>query len=83
MALELLKFEADWCGPCGQQGHILKSFDSVPVTEIDVDEEQEIAADYEVRSLPTLVLEQDGEIVERWTGLTQLEELEAGVERHS
>lgn len=83
MALELLKFEAEWCGPCSQQGEILTEFDTVPVTAIDVDDDQKTAQAYHVRGLPTLVLEDDGEEVERWTGVTQLEELESSAERHS
>jgi len=82
--MELLKFEADWCGPCTQQANILEDYDSTPVRSIDVDEDADTANEYSVRGLPTMVLlDEDGTPVERWTGLTQLEEIESAVEQNS
>lgn len=82
MSVEILKFEADWCGPCTQQASILEDFDAAPVRSIDVDEDQQTARDYGVRGLPTLVVEAEGEEVERFTGVTQLEEIEDAVDRN-
>lgn len=79
MTTELLKFEADWCGPCTQQANLLEDYDATPVRSIDVDEDTDTANEYSVRGLPTLVLLSDGEPVERWTGLTQVDEIEEAV----
>jgi len=78
---KLLKFEADWCGPCQQQAKLLEDFDTVPVESIDVDENADEANNYSVRSIPTLILlDEDGTPVERWDGLTQPDEIESAVE---
>lgn len=79
MTTELLKFEADWCGPCSQQAKLLEDYDATPVRSIDVDEDTETANEYSVRSLPTMVLLSDGEPVERWSGVTQTDEIEEAV----
>lgn len=81
--MELLKFEADWCGPCKQQSEILEGFDAVPVREIDIEEEQDMANEYNVRSVPTLILRDNHIVYESFTGLTQLDEIEEAVEVHS
>jgi thioredoxin 1 len=78
--MELLKFEAPWCSPCKQQDDILEEFDAVPITHIDVDEDHETANEYSVRGIPTMILLDDGEPVERWDGVTQLNEIESAVE---
>lgn len=78
--LKLLKFEAEWCGPCKQQSELLRDFDTVPVENIDIDENLDRANEYAVRSVPTLVLLQNGVPVKQWTGLTQLDEIESSIE---
>ncbi|EMA49772.1 thioredoxin [Halococcus morrhuae DSM 1307] len=54
---------------------------SVEFEKIDVDEEQEIANEYQVRSIPTLVVENDDGVVERFIGVTQREEIESALEQ--
>lgn len=71
----LLKFEADWCGPCSMQSDILEDYDETPIETIDVDKQEEKAQEYMVRSLPTLVLEVDGEEEHRWNGVTEKDEI--------
>ncbi len=85
MTVTLKDFYADWCGPCKTQDPILEELeedwdDRFEVEKINVDEAQEIANEYQVRSLPTLVVENDDGIVERFVGVTQREDIEAALE---
>jgi thioredoxin 1 len=84
MTVRLKDFYADWCGPCKTQDPILEGleeeYDSVEFEKIDVDENQDIANEYQVRSLPTLIVENDDGIVERFVGVTQANDLEDALE---
>jgi thioredoxin 1 len=85
MPVRLKDFYADWCGPCKTQDPILEEleaeYDDVTFEKVDVDEAQEVANQYQVRSLPTLVIENDDGVVERFVGVTQREEIAAALER--
>ena len=84
MSVTLKDFYADWCGPCKTQDPILEDLEEeygdVEFEKIDVDENQDVANQYQVRSLPTLVVENDDGIVERFVGVTQAEDLEDALE---
>ena len=66
--MRIIKFEADWCGPCkASQAHIDKI--GLQVERVDVDASPELAQEYKVASLPTVVvLDDDGNEVERIIG---------------
>lgn len=86
MTITLKDFRADWCGPCKTQDPILDDLredwgNSVEFQEIDVDENQDIANSYQVRSIPTIVIENDDGVVERFVGVTQRDDLEAALEK--
>jgi len=80
MAVTLKDFYADWCGPCKTQDPILEDLEEewgdVKFEKINVDEEQDVANEYQVRSLPTLIVENDDGIVERFVGVTQADDIE-------
>lgn len=85
MAVTLKDFHADWCGPCKTQDTILEEIESdrgddFVLEKINVDEEQEIANDYQVRSLPTLIVENEDGVVERFIGVTQREDIESALD---
>ncbi|MFB6251677.1 MAG: thioredoxin [Halobellus sp.] len=85
MTVRVLDFYADWCGPCKKQDPILEEleseYDDVDFEKIDVDEEQDLANQYQVRSLPTVVVEREGEIVDRFVGFTGREDIEAALQQ--
>ena len=68
----LIDFYADWCGPCRMVSPIVdKIADEHPeylVCKVNVDDEPELASEFEVFSIPTLVVMKDGEIVNQSVG---------------
>jgi thioredoxin 1 len=78
----LIDFSAEWCGPCKRQGPILEELkqrmgDTAEIRMIDVDQNMEEAVKYQIRVVPTLVIEKDGQIKQRLEGVTGVDELEA------
>ena len=75
----LLDFFASWCGPCKMLSPVIDAFaEEYPqykVCKINVDEEQELASQYGVMSIPTLVAIKDGEIASRAVGYRRKEQL--------
>lgn len=72
----VLKFSASWCGPCKALSKTLENVKTeVQIEEIDIDQNRELALQYMVRGVPTLVM-LDGETeVKRKVGLLSLNEL--------
>ena len=68
----LMDFWASWCGPCRMVAplveEIAKERSDIKVVKINVDEEQELAMQFGVMSIPTLVVMKDGKIVNQVTG---------------
>lgn len=68
----LLDFYADWCGPCRMVSPIIDEIaeerDDIVVGKINVDQESELAAQFGVFSIPTLVVLKDGKIANQATG---------------
>lgn len=85
MTVKLIDFHADWCGPCENQEPIVNSLDAdypeLDLEKVDVEHDRERANEYHVRSLPTIVIEEGGEIVDRFVGVTQRDELEAALDK--
>ncbi|MFC6990126.1 thioredoxin [Haloplanus sp. GCM10025708] len=83
MTVRLMDFYADWCGPCKTQDPILEEleadYEHVSFEKIDVDENQDVANQYSVRSLPTLIVENDDGVVDRFVGVTQREDIESAL----
>lgn len=74
----LVDFWAAWCGPCRMVGPIIDELSSeyegkAVVAKMDVDQNQEFAAKYGVRNIPTVLLFKDGEMVNRQVGVAQKE----------
>ena len=68
----LLDFYADWCGPCRMVGPIVDEIaegrDDIVVGKINVDEENELAGQFGVFSIPTFVVMKDGKVVAQEAG---------------
>ena len=62
--MKVFKFYAEWCGPCKVQSQIIKAAGdkiTTPVVDVNIDENLALATDFEVRSVPTMVLVDDKE----------------------
>lgn len=76
----LIDFFATWCGPCKLLGPILKEVkdslgDRVSIIKIDVDKNQQISSQYQVRGVPTMMLFQNGKQLWRQSGVLTKEEI--------
>lgn len=80
----LVDFNADWCGPCKMLRPILddiaSSRDDYKIVSVNIDDEDELSEEYEVSSIPCLVLFKDGKEVKRNIGLMPREQVESMLE---
>jgi thioredoxin-like negative regulator of GroEL len=75
---QLLYFSAPWCGPCRSFRPVVESLQSeMSVTFIDVDSSPQTAAQYNVRSVPTIVVVQNGTEIGRAVGAKSANEIRA------
>jgi len=84
----LVDFFADWCGPCKMLSPILKQVkdelgDSIKIVKIDVDKNQPLAAEYQVRGVPTMILFKNGKQLWRQSGVLQKNDLVNIINQHS
>jgi len=67
---KILRFTASWCGPCKSLAKTLENIETnIPFEVIDIDVHSEIATEYGIRSVPTLVMMEDNIEVKRMTGV--------------
>ncbi|GGH44095.1 thioredoxin [Mangrovimonas yunxiaonensis] len=84
----LVDFYAEWCGPCKTMAPILKQVkealgELVAVIKIDVDKNQNLAAKYQVRGVPTLMVYKNGQQLWRQSGVVQASELITLLKTHT
>lgn len=82
----LADFYADWCGPCQMLEPIVERIAAetdATVAKIDIDANQQLAAEYGVRSVPTLVLFADGQPAERLVGMQDEAQLRSAIEKQT
>jgi len=71
MKLSIIDFTAAWCGPCRQLRPVLETLSreyGIPLVEVDTDHDPLTAQQFNVRSMPTVVLMRDGREVGRFVG---------------
>ena len=70
----LVDFYADWCGPCKMMGPLIEETkkdlgDDATILKVNIDDNSDVAIHYGIRSIPTLVLFKEGEVVWRQSGV--------------
>ncbi len=83
----LVDFFADWCGPCKVLAPILKQVkdelgENIKIVKIDVDKNQPIAAKYQVRGVPTMILFKEGKQLWRQSGVLQKNDIVTVINSH-
>ena len=76
----LVDFYADWCGPCQMMAQVIEKIakeapDNTQIGKVNVDENQELAIKYDVESIPTLILFENGEEKKRLLGVRDKQEI--------
>ena len=84
----LVDFFAEWCGPCKMMPPILRELkgkigDEAIIVKVDVDINQSVAAEYQIRSVPTLMLFKAGKPLWRKSGVLSAGELEKVIRQYN
>ncbi|MCI5839309.1 MAG: thioredoxin [Peptoniphilaceae bacterium] len=83
--LSLVDFNATWCGPCQMQKPVLEDLDKESEFEIygiDIDQNPNVAAAYNVQAVPTLMIFKDGTLKETMVGFQAASVLKETLERY-
>jgi thioredoxin 1 len=78
---KVIKFSASWCGPCKAMAPQFEKFqqahqeDGVEIVDVDIDQDFELASQYQVRSIPHTVFIKGGEVVKRIAGIANYDRL--------
>jgi thioredoxin 1 len=82
----LADFYADWCGPCQMLEPVVETIAAetgATVAKIDIDANQQLAAEYGVQGVPTLILFADGQPAERLVGMQDETQLRSVIRAHA
>lgn len=75
----LVDFWATWCGPCRALGPVLEEISSeistVKIVKVNVDEQPELASQFRIMSIPTMILFKGGEVADKTVGLLPKDEV--------
>lgn len=78
--LTLVDFYADWCGPCKALAPTLEQLQNINVVKVNIDDSQNLATQFSISGIPTVVFLKDGFEVERFVGLRTKQVLQAKVD---
>lgn len=86
--IEVIKFGAEWCGPCKLMGPHVKQLmekynvdgSDIRILDIDVDANPDMANEHKIKTIPTTLFLVEGNVIERKSGVVRKEELERIIE---
>ena len=77
----VVDFGANWCGPCKSLVPVLEEVvtedPNKKIVKVDIDEQEELAAQFKIMSVPTLLVFRNGEVIDNSIGLIQKDEVKA------
>ncbi len=73
--LTLVDFYAEWCGPCKMLGPVLEKLENINIIKVDVDIHQQLAMNYGIMSVPSLLFFKNGQLVKKEIGFRSEEDL--------
>lgn len=73
--LTLVDFYAEWCGPCKMLGPVLEKLEDINIIKVDVDIHQQLAMNYGIMSVPSLLFFKNGQLVKKEIGFRSEEDL--------
>jgi thioredoxin 1 len=77
---KILRFTASWCAPCKVMAKTLEQIETnLPIEVIDIDLHTDIAVEYSIRSVPTLVMVEENNVLKKLVGSKSKQELEAWI----
>ena len=74
--VSVLDFNAVWCGPCKMMGEILEGMEDVNILKVNVDDYPDIAQNFGIISIPTLILFKEGSETDKLIGLQSKSDIE-------
>jgi thioredoxin 1 len=87
--IKVIKLGTPWCGPCRQMTPTVKKLqenyqthEDVIIQDINIEEDNQLATEYNVRSIPTTLFFQNDVLVEKKTGVLKLEQLEEIINKY-
>ena len=84
--LKLIKFGADWCGPCKMIGPVLEKIsndvEGVDIFDVNVDQNQELSMKFGVRGIPAVYLLKNGDVVDNFVGARGEADIVSMIEKH-
>ena len=85
--VQVVDFWAEWCGPCRALAPVIEKVaerytEDVRIGKLDVDANSEVATRYSIRSIPTILIFKDGEVVDRHVGMISETALAQKIDMH-
>jgi thioredoxin 1 len=74
---KVIRFTASWCQPCKMLAKTLEDVQTnLPIEVVDIDKDSDVAIEYGIRGVPTMIMIEDGTILKRLVGMKNTKELQ-------